>query len=116
MGGGTPSEAQVEIGPGGPGPGSAQATPPETLPTTLRVHGTIEKYDPSTRVLSLTTPDGPAVFEITSVARIHQGWHTIQLFELERLTGFQATVRYADSAEGPKVQSVRIARSRLRAK
>jgi hypothetical protein len=78
--------------------------------TTLRMRGTIEKYDPSVRVLSLSTTDGPMRFEITTLTRIHQGWRTIQARELERLTGFEATVRFSNVAGGVQVQSVRIAR------
>ena len=88
----------------------SQATSQDSPSTTLRMRGTVEKYDPSTRVLSLSTADGPMRFEIATVTRIHQGWRTIQARELERLTGFEATVRFSNVVGGVQVQSVRIAR------
>jgi len=51
---------------------------PRTSPTTLRITGTIEKYDPATRILSLSTVSGGVTFEVTPLVHIHQGWQTVE--------------------------------------
>ena len=85
---------------------------PDPSPTTLRISGIIEKYDPATRILSLSTPNGGVLFEMTPLVRIHQAWQTMEVSELGRLTGFPATVRFSESVAGKTVRSIRIGRGR----
>jgi hypothetical protein len=83
---------------------------PRTSPTTLRITGTIEKYDPATRILSLSTVSGGVTFEVTPLVHIHQGWQMVEASELVRWTGFPATVRFSESSGVKTVRSIRIGR------
>ncbi len=83
---------------------AAQAAKPST---TLVIHGTIEKYDPSNRILSLSTSNGTVQFSITSATRIRQGWHRVDRSALQNLGGYRATVRYSSESGADKtVESV----------
>src|SRR5471032_1990148 len=75
---------------------AAQSMPPAS--TTLRMRGTIDKYDASTRTLSLSTSKGTMQFPLASTARIRQGWHQIDASALEKLAGRRAAIRYSESA------------------
>ena len=61
--------------------------------TTLRMDGTIGKYDVSAAVLSVSTSNG-MVQLASSGARIRQGWRRIDAQALEKLTGYHAAIRY----------------------
>jgi hypothetical protein len=83
----------------------AQGTPDST---TLLMRGTIEKYDPSTRTLSISTPNATVQFPLASTARIRQGWHKIAVSDLEKLSGYRAAVRYFESRGNKTVESIHV--------
>ena len=84
---------------------AAQSAPPST---TLSLRGTIEKYEPSTRILSLSTSNGAVQFPLASATRIRQGLHKIDLSVLEKLSGYRAVVRYSESGGHKTVESVHV--------
>jgi hypothetical protein len=89
---------------------AAQSTP---VPTTLRMGGTIDKYDASTRVLSLSTAAGAVQLPVASSARIGLGPigrspQKIEASELQKLTGFRAVIRYSESHGKKNVESIRV--------
>jgi hypothetical protein len=86
--------------------GASQVTP--SASTTLRMNGTIAKFDAATRILSLSTPNGTVQFTVASAARIRQGWHRVEPLELEKLAGYRATVRYSESGDNKTVESVHV--------
>ena len=88
-----------------------QAQPSQTTPpasTTLTMRGTIEKYEASTRILSLSTANGTVQFLLASTARIRQSWHKIVASDLEKLSGYRAAVRYSESGGKKTVESVHV--------
>ena len=87
-------------------PPIAQSAPRAS--TTLRMRGTIEKYDPSTRTLSISTPTATVQFPLSSTARIRQGWHKIAATDLERLSGYHAAVRYSEFEGNRTVESIHV--------
>jgi hypothetical protein len=76
--------------------------------TTLRVPGTIDKYDASTRMLSLSTTNGKVQFPVPSAARIRRGGQPIDASQLATLSGYRAAVRYSESGGTKTVQSVHV--------
>src|SRR2546426_9998791 len=84
--------------------GASQSTP--TATTTLRLRGTIEKYEASTRILSVATSNGTVRFPLTSTARIRQGGREIDVSVLEKLSGYRADVHYSESGGHKTVESV----------
>jgi hypothetical protein len=74
--------------------------------TTLRMRGTIGKYDASTRVLSLSTSNGTVQLPLALAARIRRDGHIVAASELENLHGYRAAVRYSESAGNKTVESV----------
>jgi hypothetical protein len=86
--------------------GATQSTPPAS--TTLRMNGTIDRFDASTRILSLSTSNGTVQFAVGSSARIRQGWHNVEPLELQKLAGYRATVRYSESGGNKTVESVHV--------
>jgi hypothetical protein len=95
------------------GIGMSAQTPPvaqSTVPasTTLRMRGTIEKYDPSTRILSISTPNAIVQFPIVVTARIRRGWLKIAASDLEQLSGYRAAVRYSESLGIKTVESIHV--------
>jgi hypothetical protein len=87
---------------------SAAAAQPIQPSTTLVVRGTIQKYDPSSKMLTLSTSNGTMQFTMTPAARIRQGWHRIDPSALENYSGFHAAVRYSESGAAKTVQSVHV--------
>jgi phage baseplate assembly protein gpV len=90
---------------------SASSTAPvqSTQPsTTLVMRGTIQNYDPSSKVLTLSTANGTMHFTVTSAARIRQGWHRIGASTLEKYSGFHAAVRYSQSGAEKTLESVHV--------
>ena len=85
---------------------AAQSTPPAS--TTLRMPGTIDKYDASTRMLSLSTSNGTVQFPLASAARIRRGGQTVDASELAKLSGYRAAVRYSESGGNKTVESVHV--------
>jgi GDP-D-mannose dehydratase len=94
--------------------GATQSTPSASTTlrmngtTTLRMNGTIDRFDASTRILSLSTSNGTVQFPVASAARIRQGWHKVEPLELQKLAGYRATVRYSESAGNKIVESVHV--------
>src|ERR1041384_2940913 len=78
---------------------AGQATQPST---TLVIRGTIQKYDPASKVLTLSTPNGTMQFTLTSAARIRQSWHRLAS-TLEQYSGFRAAVWCLQSRAGETV-------------
>ena len=76
--------------------------------TTLRVRGTIEKYEVATRILSVSTTHGTLRFTLALSARIRQGWHAIDASLLQTLTGYRVDVRYSESGGQKTVESVHV--------
>jgi hypothetical protein len=84
-------------------------TPPSaSTATTLSVRGRIDKYDASTRTLSLSTANGTVQLSMTSTTRIRQGWHKVDAADLQKLAGDRATVRYTESGGNRIVESVHV--------
>jgi hypothetical protein len=76
------------------------AAPPTS--TTLMMRGTIEKYDASTRILSLSSPSGTVQFPVPPTVRIRKGWRRVDTASLAKLAGLRAAVRYTQS-DGEKI-------------
>ena len=89
---------------------SAVGTPalPPAAPTTVRLRGTISKYDVSTRTLSLSTPSGTVQLPVPPTARISRGSSKAEPAELEKLTGSRATVRYTGADDKRIVESIHV--------
>jgi hypothetical protein len=85
---------------------AAQSVPPAS--TTLSMRGTIEKYDPSTRTLSVSTPNATMQFPLASTARIRQGWRKIAATDLEKLSGYRVVVRYSESSGNKILESIHV--------
>jgi hypothetical protein len=86
-------------------PAIAQAPPAST---TLSIRGTIDKYDASSRTLSLSTSSGLVRLPLASTTRIRQGGHKVAADELQKLTGQRATVRYTEADGARIVESVHV--------
>ena len=72
------------------------------------MRGTIDKYDASTRILSLSTSNGTVQFPLASTARIRQGWHKLDPLELRKLVGYRAAIGYSESGGNKTVESVHV--------
>jgi hypothetical protein len=86
--------------------GAAQSTPPPY--TTLRMRGTVDKYEASTRILSLSTSSGTLRFPLAPTARIRQDSQQIDASELQKLAGYRVAVRYSESSGAKTVESVHV--------
>jgi len=76
--------------------------------TTLRVRGTLDTYDASSRTLSLSTASGTLRLPLAPTTRISQEGHKVEALALQKLAGDRATVRYTDSDCGRIVESVHV--------
>lgn len=85
---------------------AAQSTPPDS--TTVRMRGTVDGYEASTRVLSLSTSNGTLRFPLAPTARIRQGSQQIDASELQKLVGCRAAVRYSESGGNKTAESVHV--------
>jgi hypothetical protein len=92
----------------GGGNETAQAPSPQPSPTTLMMRGTIEKYDASTRILSLSSATGTVQFPVPLTVRVRKGWHRLDAAALEKLPGLRAAVRYSQSGGDKIVESVHV--------
>jgi hypothetical protein len=72
------------------------------------VSGTIDKYDASTRILSLSTSNGTVNLPLASTVRIRQGWHKLDPLQLTKLVGYRAAVSYSESGGTRRVESVHV--------
>jgi hypothetical protein len=79
-----------------------------SAPTTLRMRGTIEAYNASTGMLSLSTANGIVQFPISSTARIRQRRDRIDAIKLEKLAGYRVAIRYSESGDHKIVTSVQV--------
>jgi hypothetical protein len=70
--------------------------------------GTIDKYDPSTRVLSLSTSNGKVQFPLAAATRILREGQRIEMSELAKLSGHRVAVRYSESGGRKTVESVHV--------
>jgi len=84
---------------------SALQAPPST---TLSVRGTIDKYDATSRTLSLSTSNGNLQLPLSSTTRIRRGWRKLDPAELQKLAGDAATVRYTEAGGNKIVESVHV--------
>jgi hypothetical protein len=96
--------------PHGPGPiastdGEQPGPPPST---TLRMDGTIGKYNVSAALLSVSTSNGMVQLALSSGARIRQGWRRIDAQALEKLTGYRAAIRYSEADGIKTVESIHV--------
>lgn len=98
-----PPTAQID---GAAPTGALQSAPPAS--TTLRLRGTIERYEPSTRILSLSTSNRTVQLSVASTARILQGSQQLSVSALEQLSLYRAVVRYSDSDGHKTVDSVHV--------
>jgi hypothetical protein len=87
---------------------SAPAPSPQPSSTTLIVRGIIEKYDASTRILSLSSPNGTVQFPVPQNVRIRKGWHRLDAAALEKMLGLRAAVRYSQSGGEKILESVHV--------
>ena len=94
--------------PTGPLAASAAAPPSQPSSTTLMMQGTIEKYDASTRILSLSSASGTVQFPVPAGVRIRKGWHRLDAASLTKMTGLRAAVRYSQSGGEKKLESVHV--------
>ena len=76
--------------------------------TTLRMGGTIDKYDASTGDAVAVDVERHGAVPLASTARIRQGWHRIDAAELEKLAGYRAAVRYSESGGRKAVESIHV--------
>jgi hypothetical protein len=87
---------------------SIGASQPPGGPTTLRVRGTIEKYETSTRILTVSTANGDVRFRLALTTRVRQAGHAIDATALEQLSGYRADVHYSESSGRTTVESVHV--------
>jgi hypothetical protein len=79
------------------------AAPAQKPPSEMTASGTVVKYDPVTRMLTLTmTQNRQETFELGPKVTIQEGAKTLTVADLGSATGKEATVRYADSG-GKKI-------------
>ena len=100
------AQAPSETGQAG-GAGSTEAAP-STTSTTLRMRGTLDKYEASTRILFLSTSNGTLRFPLAPTARILQNSQEIDESELQKLAGYRAAVRYSEADGNKTVESVHV--------
>jgi hypothetical protein len=85
---------------------AARSTRPAS--TTLRMRGTIVKYEATTRMLTLSTSSGTVKVPLALTARIRQAWQRIDALELEKLVGLRAAIRYSESGGNKTVESIHV--------
>ena len=70
--------------------------------------GTVEKFNASTRTLSLSTGSGTTLFTLPPITRIREGWQRIEPADLEKLAGHRAVVHYSESSGIRTVEFVHV--------
>lgn len=100
--------AQTQDPPKKSGSEIAQAPSPQPSSTTLLMRGTIEKYDASHRILSLSSSNGTVQFPVPLTVRIRKGWHRLDAPALEKMLGLRAAVRYSQSGGEKILESVHV--------
>jgi hypothetical protein len=86
----------------------SEAESPQRSGTTVRLNGTIAKFDAATRVLSLSTANGTEQFTLESATRLRQGWQKIDDAALNKLVGYRAVVRYSEPLGRRTIESVHV--------
>ena len=81
--------------------------------TTLRMDGTIDKYDASAGILSLSTSNGTVQVTLHNIRNFKYWteldyWHTIEPSKLEKLAGYRARIRYSESGGTKAVESIHV--------
>jgi hypothetical protein len=89
-------------------PNDRGAAPVARPGTTVRLNGTIERYDAATRVLSLSTSRGSEQFTLEVATRLRQGWQKIDDAALNKLVGYRAVVRYSEPSGRRTIESVHV--------
>jgi hypothetical protein len=88
---------------------SARTAKPPRPATVLVTRGTIQKYDSSSKILTLSTTDGPLQFVISASVHIRQDWRRVDAAALEELSGARAAVRWYNDSSGEKtIESVHV--------
>ncbi len=87
---------------------TVQTPSPQPSSTTLLMRGTIEKYDASKRILSLSSSNGTVQFPVPLTVRIRKGWHRLDAPALEKMLGLRAAVRYSQSGGEKILESVHV--------
>jgi hypothetical protein len=101
------AQAPSKPGPiGAPPAGVAPSAP--AAGTTVRITGTIEKYDASTRTLTLSTLKGAVRFVLAPVTRIRRDGKTAGVSDLDKLVGLRAAIRYSELAGNKTADSVHV--------
>lgn len=90
---------------------AAPAPEKEKKPAAQAVHtvkGTLMKFDSASNRLTLSTAKGEETYVIGAKATLHQGRKVITAPDLASLTGYEVTVRYAESAGEKNAESVMV--------
>src|SRR5262245_8745427 len=87
--------------------GFVQSAQPSSS-TTLKLRGTIEKYEAATRILSVLTSSGTVKFPLAATSRRRAGWLQIDASLVEQLSGYRADIRYSESGGHKTVESVHV--------
>jgi hypothetical protein len=95
-------------------PSKSTTSPRPAAATTLSQTGTIQSFDPATRVLSFSTSKGIEQLTLSPTARIRESSRKIDAAGLTKLVGHRATIRYSDSSGSKVVESLRVAGGKTR--
>ena len=76
--------------------------------TTLRMRGTVGKYDSSTRNLSIDTEDAVVDFQLPEDVHVRLNGHSIDTARLATLIGYRAVIRFSESTGAKAVRSVNL--------
>jgi hypothetical protein len=88
------------------GPPPADTDQARQRAATLVVRGTIQAYDPTSKVLAITTSTATLKFTIGPDVRLREHWRPIDAAALEKLSGHRAALRYVESGDVKSVRSV----------
>jgi hypothetical protein len=82
----------------------------QTVPdaTTLSMRGTLDGYDATRQIVLVMTRSGTVRLTLVATTRIRQGRREIEPVALARLNGYQAVVRYSESAGIKILQSIHV--------
>jgi hypothetical protein len=84
-------------------------SPRPVAATTLSQTGTIQSFDPATRILSFSTSSGIEQLTLGPTARIRESSRKIEASGLTKLVGHRATIRYSEASGSKVVESLRVA-------
>lgn len=86
---------------------AAKAT--ATTGTATVARGKIVKFDPASKMLTLSTGSGEEQFTLAANARVREGSKSVTAADLEKMAGDRATVRYSESGGQRTAHSVTLA-------